>query len=906
MNPLSKLFLLKPGEQQLAGYFGAVFLLIGVAIAVLRGSADALFFKRYGIEYLPLAYAGVGVLLAFVSIAYAAFVDRAAAERSLRVMLTVQVAVIAGLWAVIRFTTVQAVYPTYYVFYVIVSEVVYMHIMLYLSHNLEMDQMKRLAPLAFAGYTLGNVAGGLTVAVAAPLVGVPDLLWIALAATGAVLVIAERRHARIGVSPYFQPGRRRPDALRASLHQVTEGLRFARRSEMLRMAFASLFFMVMAFYVLSYTVNRIYTAAFPGEAALGAFLGVVTAVTSLLAVLAQLFVSNRLLERYGARRLNLVFPAACVLSYVLLAASFTVPAALVGSLVRDTVKPALRDPVLNVFYAVLPDSIRGRARALSLALVLPLAMLAAAGFLLLAQRFNQPRLFPLLGMAAAGAYLYFNLRMNRVYQATLLETLRQKLFVPAEKLEVGLVSAEPVILDELAERVRHGTGIAAVESAKTLLECDAEAGIRAIRARLRDAPAELKADLLDTLARHPAPGVREAVRRALPELTEPELRAAALRNLFTEPTDGSPPALSSARKWEGKEGSPSLWNGEGAGGGTAPGRFTGVLRKEAIAAVKAQNPELAAAGVLGIFRCRLEDLRPAARDRLLNMLESTDPADARAALDVAGDLDVGDFDAELARRIRAADRPLAQAALAAAARRRAVSNPELIEVVRSHCAHADPALRQSAVAATAGLADSVRQQLCLKALDDAHPGVRNAARATLKQCSSDFEGLVLDYLGSGAGSPRARDACLAHLLENRSTLSVFADLARREADHAMHYASALYALGERDELLSIVIRERLHAAVDRCLAALEPLEGRAAVGVIRAGLRTGEARHRASACEALRLLKNREVAAMLLAIIERPEEINLAGEPKRGAAEWKVWLGGQADPWLSECAQLNR
>jgi hypothetical protein len=866
MNRLARLFLVKPAEHGLAGYFGAVFFLVGAAIAVLRGSADALFFKRYGIEYLPLAYAGVGVLLAIVSVVYAAFVDRAAAERSLRTMLAVQVLAIASLWALIRFSAVQAVYPTYYVFYVIVSEVVYMHIMLYLSHNLEMDQMKRLAPLAFAGYTLGNVAGGLTVAVAAPLIGVPDLLWIALAATAAVLVMAERRHARIGVSPYFQPGRRRPDALRASLHQVTEGLRFARRSEMLRMAFASLFFMVMAFYVLSYTVNRIYAAAFPGEAALGAFLGVVTAATSLLAVLAQLFVSNRLLERYGARRLNLVFPAACVLSYVLLAVSFTVPAALVGSLVRDTVKPALRDPVLNVFYAVLPDSIRGRARALSLALVLPLAMLAAAGFLLLAQRFNQPRLFPLLGMAAAGAYLYFNLRMNRVYQATLLETLRQKLFVPAEKLEAGLASAEPVALDELAERVRHGTALVAVESARALLNCNPEAGIQSVRERHHDAPPELKAALLEVLARHPAPAVREALRRALPALVEPGLRSAALFNLF------------------------SAQNAD-------------VLKAEAAAALAAPERELAAAGALGVYRAGMTDAIPAARDRLRSMLEGAHPDEARAALAVAGDLGTADFDAALARLAGSGDRSLVMAALAAVARRRSASRPELLETVRARAADAEPALRQAAISAAAGLEAAARDQLCLKALDDPHPDVRNAAIEVLRKNSENFETLALDYLSGGAGSPRARETCLVGLLESRSTLSVFSDLALREAEQAALFAGALRALDERDELLAIVVRERLDAAVDRCLAALEPLEGRAAVGVIRAGLRTGDKRHRAAACEALRLLKHQKIAGMLLAIIERPDQAVFAGTTPRDAQEWRRWLAEHPDPWLAACAR---
>ena len=53
-------------------------------MALGRGSPEALFFKRYGIEYLPLIYILLGGLLVFVTSLYASFADRLPAEKLLK------------------------------------------------------------------------------------------------------------------------------------------------------------------------------------------------------------------------------------------------------------------------------------------------------------------------------------------------------------------------------------------------------------------------------------------------------------------------------------------------------------------------------------------------------------------------------------------------------------------------------------------------------------------------------------------------------------------------------------------------------------------------------------------------------------------------------------------------------
>ena len=53
---LGSFLLIRQQEYRHVAYFFGLFFLIGGGMAMGRGTADALFFKRYGIEYLPVMY----------------------------------------------------------------------------------------------------------------------------------------------------------------------------------------------------------------------------------------------------------------------------------------------------------------------------------------------------------------------------------------------------------------------------------------------------------------------------------------------------------------------------------------------------------------------------------------------------------------------------------------------------------------------------------------------------------------------------------------------------------------------------------------------------------------------------------------------------------------------------------
>ena len=68
--------LIKDSELKQVAYFFLFFVILGCGTALGRGATDVLFFKRYGIEYLPQMYILLSFVLCGVSLAYAAYADR--------------------------------------------------------------------------------------------------------------------------------------------------------------------------------------------------------------------------------------------------------------------------------------------------------------------------------------------------------------------------------------------------------------------------------------------------------------------------------------------------------------------------------------------------------------------------------------------------------------------------------------------------------------------------------------------------------------------------------------------------------------------------------------------------------------------------------------------------------------
>ena len=469
LNQLERKLLIQPGERGNVLYFLFFFMLVSAGMAIGRGTADALFLKRLGIEYLPVMYIVQSILLAAVSLVYAAFADRIPAEKFFRALFAVLIVLVLASWFAMSASRSTLIYPAYYLVYEVASEVLLVHAAFYMNQNMNTLQAKRLTPLIYAGAQIGTISGGLLLVVAAPVFGTQNLLllWCALLLTGTVVITA--RHKRQGASTHFRAQKKSQNLLKDCVEQVHQGIKFTYRSSLLRASSLALFFMVLSFYILCYSANRIYTQTFDTEESLTRFFGLLTAITSTVALFLQLFVTNRAIRHFGVRTINLLFPWTTVACLTVLTFSFSLPSAMLGSFNKDALMPAFRNPVRSMFFNVLPGYMQGRARAMSIALVLPLALMLCGILLIVLQRLDDPVYFLVPGILAAGLYLFSSRLMNKAYVSTLIATLKERLFLPDKQMYADLQGCGDDTLDEIMRGINHRDAEVALAFARILV-----------------------------------------------------------------------------------------------------------------------------------------------------------------------------------------------------------------------------------------------------------------------------------------------------------------------------------------------------------------------------------------------------------------------------------------------------
>ncbi len=880
LKGLKKLLMIQEEETGQVIYFLLFFLLVSAGMAVGRSSADAMFFKRFGIEYLPVMYIIQSFLLAMVSTLYAAFADRVPAESFFRVLFSVLTLLVAASWVVISYTGSSLIYPFYYLVYEVASELLLVHAALYVYQNMNTLQAKRLTPLFYAGAQIGTITGGTLLAVLAPVIGTQNLLLLWCLLLGAGITAIVLRHRRYGASAHFRAPRKTRNLLQACTRDIQQGVRYSYRSDLLRAASLALFCMVIAFYILCYSVNRVYTQTFESEAALTSFFGGLTAVTSAIALLLQLFVTNRTIQHFGIRKIHLLFPLTTITSLVALAFSFALPAALLGSLNKDSLMPAFRNPIRTMFFNVLPGYLQGRVRAMSIAIVLPLALFFCGSLLWLMLKVEDTRYFLVPGILAACGYLYFNRKMNRAYVSTLLNTLKEKLFLPDERLYAELQGGSGDVLEEITHGVNHEESEVAIAFSRALVDAFPDRAVDIILERVAQADNATADRLLGILAPLDIrPHIPQLLR--LTEQGDNHLRATLLKMLVEQ---GDAQSLEIA---------------------------SGYLDSD--------NPRLRAVAICAGLRIGGHDVEAV----WLELLDAGLPS-RLAALDLIPDLQL--LDEAGRRRIAPVYRQVITQllqqqpddirirVLRQLPRWTGDVEVAVTEVLAEDIVSDNPELREAAAGCLHLLLEPGSDELALQVLGDGHPGVRQAALRELQRHVADFQDIATRWVSDNQGNPRAQQALIEYLQQTKLPNAAYESIAGRKADEASRLHDALAGLeqaiarnGETNALVLLrhTLQERLEQTIQLALLALTPLHEPGTIGIIRAGFSSGDLRHVANAIEALGNLDNRHVAERLHAILQ-----DSIGKQDRGGTgvfgnldRVLDWCLAQTDTWVQDCAR---
>jgi hypothetical protein len=870
---MGKLLLVKRTEWLRLGYFFLLFFVISAGLAIGRGTADALFLKRFGIQYLPAMYLALGVLMMVISTVYAAYADRIAPERAFYALLGGLAVLLVGNWYLMTLPTDSAAYPIYFLVFEVSSEVLVMHASLYFSANFDAEQSKRLLPMTFAGLQLGEIAGGLTLT-ATSLIGVQGLVLVWSGLSAIAVVIVALRHRSVGVSPFFTPGRR-GGGLQHTLEQVTQGLKFTRRSPLLLYSSVAVFFMVVALYSLGYAAYAVYNESFSTAAELSALFGVLTIVSSSITMVVQILFTSKLINRFGVRTINLVFPVTTLFCFLALMISFMLPSAIISTLNRRILLPAIRNPSRILLFDALPDYMQGRARALSLALVLPAAYVFVGFALQALKEFHAPVSYLVAGTVAGALYLVFSFKTNRAYVEALVATLKERLFLPSEGLST---TADPELFERLVDGVRHRDEQICLTYARMLASAFPEKAPEIIFERMQRA----SSPVFDQLIR----------------LIGPYLPESLLQQLVSEREEGDAHERATVleTRFEAKD-------------SRAQALVEGCLASD--------NPRLIACGIWGVFKYDLAARREFALTRWREMLADPRKACIFAALTLGRKLAMPEaFLPQLCSLLDHPDDNVKKAVLRALRGSALPADARLLAMLATIMQSRDQLMRMACVECYRLLPGPDRERLCLEALADRHPSVVEVALRVLEEATDDVHARLFAWLNDVCAPPHQQQRVVAYLSRHAVERQPFEDYAARKLQDAAIIAQAMRVL-EGDatrsdaaaKLFKIVLAERFGQTLEVALQAMENLSDSYSIRIVSMALKSKDVRQVARAREALANVANSQLGAQLSRLLAGEGEQRAAPDATAGAvrfagtAEVLAWCEKHADRWLSECAR---
>ena len=864
---LATFFLVKEDEHYPTAYFLVLFLLIGAGLAIGRGSADTLFFKRYGIEYLPVMYISFGILLSFVSAMYAAFADRIAAEKFFVFIIVSTIVLLLGCWVLISVLHWSSAYPLYYLVYEVASELLMMHALLYVNQNFETIQAKRLTPLIFAAGQSGKIIGGFALTFGSPVIGVPNfiLLWAGLIIIALILIII--RHKLSGVSPYYRSGKKGRKGLGYSIDQINQGVQFAKRSRLLKSLSLALFFIVLGFYIISYAVNSIYSGIFSTEESLSTFFGLLTIVNGTFALLIQAFLTSKLLRTFGIKKINLVFPVTTLTSYLFLISSFTFPAALFASFNKEVIMTGLRNPVRNLFFNALPDYMQGRARALSLAVVLPCSLIVTGGLLVFIQTLGDSRMYLYVGLFSVFLYLFFSIKINSAYVSAILSTLRARVFIPE-----GVNTGSNELIIQLKKGVMHEDSDISTSYTKLLVKEYPDQALQIVLQRIKTADHAHSDRLLKLIIDIDLQEIEEELWKILKN-SDNHLKATIYYLLFNQKNAHAMSYVESC--------------------------------------VYSDNARLCSAGIYGVFQYNLVSLEKKAKQLLQNLLENKDSNAVLAGLQLLENYLPKEYGPVLKKLLIHRSTRIIKAVLRVLHIWPVVTSHGESMLLKNLFLYDDPEIRMLALDCHRHLPEGVVEDSVLTMLEDSHPRVRECAINVLLNVSRNPAGLLFGWIIKNQCTPRGQQSALSGLGLILPDVAIYKRIAEAKVHDALQSRAAInIILGNKKlsaetalMLLQTVLNERIQQYVDLSLAALEFVEDKSTIHIIRAGLSSGDNRQIANACEVMRHLKNSHISKMLGQIFEGNLESKKSQFSFGDIRDVLRWCTRRQDPWVQAVAK---
>jgi AAA family ATP:ADP antiporter len=351
----------EPGEERATLLAALYFFFALASYFILRAVRDAAGVAA-GTDKLPWLFTGTLVTTLVMNPVYAGVVARLPVRRFIPVVYRVFIGLLLGFAGVIKYgppAWEPWLGPAFWILTSIYSLFVPSVFWGFMADNFRPEQGKRLFAVISVGGTLGALAGAFLTSQLATVVGTPALMVMSVVLLEAAVQAAKR------FPPSFRPeSRARDEAGRPVGGGALAGITHVLGSPYLLGVCLYMLLFTIGSTVLYFQQAEIVGARYADREARTAFLASIDTVVQLLTVLAQLFVTARVIRWLGVGVTLAILPLASMVGFTALGVAGTLTVFVVFQVVRRAGEYAVSRPAREVLYTVVSAEDKYKAKNL--------------------------------------------------------------------------------------------------------------------------------------------------------------------------------------------------------------------------------------------------------------------------------------------------------------------------------------------------------------------------------------------------------------------------------------------------------------------------------------------------------------------------------------------------------------
>lgn len=401
--------------------------MIGIMLFTAIGAAlggtgiEALFFARFGVDYLPYMYIGLGITSMITSFIVTAALGRIP-KRVVYTAIPIFIALILIGARLALLSGVAWLYPSLWLSKEVLNALVSLMIWGIAGVVCDTRQAKRLFPLFNASFILGQVIGGFATGLLVNVIGTENLIivWAVSLLIAFFFNRAVLARQQTAATPQRKSRRRQPTLAQ----EMQRGFQYVRNSPLLTWISVSTIFFSILYFSIALPFSRTVTAQFPVENTLASFLGLFNGLTTAGAFLTSLLLANRIFARFGIMATIFAFPIVYVIGFGVLIFVPVFSIVVAFRFIQMLLLSGIADPAWQTMFNVVPNEKRDQVRAFVGGVPEQAGVFIAGGILVVGEHALTPQQLYIIGFGAALCCAYIILKAWRGYNLALVDALR--------------------------------------------------------------------------------------------------------------------------------------------------------------------------------------------------------------------------------------------------------------------------------------------------------------------------------------------------------------------------------------------------------------------------------------------------------------------------------------------------